>query len=37
MEENSEEKVKGGGILPLVLFVGGIIVILVLVKLFILK
>ena len=36
MEENSEEKVKGG-ILPLVLFVGGIIVLLVLVKLFILK
>jgi hypothetical protein len=32
MENNPEEKIKGGGILPLVLYVTGTIVVLVLIK-----
>jgi hypothetical protein len=37
MEENSDEKIKGGGILPLTLFVVGVTVLLILIKLFIVK
>ena len=36
MEKNVEDNVKGGGMLPIALFVVGIIVLLVIVKLFVL-